>query len=85
MTVGESFEIDYEGYTFEITYKVSRGLYAGDPDRYYFEAEMTAGEESGQCGFPFWRSHAWSAKTAAKRAIKNEENESSIEKIKQKI
>lgn len=53
MTVGDSFEIEYEGKTFEITYDVRRGLHAGDPDKYYFEARLKEGNNTGTCGFPF--------------------------------
>lgn len=85
MDLGDTFEIQYRGYEFEIEYCVSRGLYDGDGDRYYFRARMIEGDGENRAGFHFWRSPARVAKIAAKRAIKDHKKQqepSTPERIK---
>lgn len=83
MSIGDSFEVEYEGHTIEITYAVKQGLYDGDGDRYHFKAEVKDGEGEATAGFHFWRSHSRVAKIAAKRAIKNHRRQKDQTKTEQ--
>lgn len=88
MSIGDTFDIEYDGREFVIEYCVQRGLYAGDGDRYYFKASMKDGDGEARASFHFWRSHTRVAKIAAKRAIKDQKEKqqpSTAERIREKL
>lgn len=88
MDTGDTFEVERNGYQFEIKYCVRGGLHAGDPDTYYFKATMKDGDGVGRANFYFWRTKTRVAKLAVKRALKDhreKQEPSTAEKLKRRL